>query len=235
MKSIGKDVKCGYFSVNGDVAHLFTREDTARTGNVLVIDHYVKTPEELVADIKGYHEKTGAKIVLGEYGAPIPDIHGQLTEDQQDELIKQNLMALVKIRDIVGGLNYWTAFGGSTEIFKGPENPLKAAKTIEAYFNPMMISGNVQDEFGGALSGATVSNGISTATTNLLGNYSIMATRDHMTLEYSKDGYKPTTYTVYPTEGEKNYTKNAALISTDHNIWYYLRKITHSLTTFTFY
>ncbi|MBI1862873.1 carboxypeptidase regulatory-like domain-containing protein [Candidatus Microgenomates bacterium] len=171
-----------------------------------------------------------------EYGAPIPDIHGNLTEDQQNELIRRNLMALVEIRDIVGGINYWTAFGGSTEIFNGADkSPRKAAKTLESYYNPLMISGNIQDEFGGAISGATVSNGVSNATTNILGNYSLMATPDHLTLAVTKNNFKSQTIAVAEKDGEKNYSKNVALITEKHDFGYYVRKIVHSLTTFTFY
>src|SRR6185369_6754089 len=83
-KIVGKAFLCGYFSVNGDVAReSFTKDVVNKTGGVIVIDHYVKSVEKLAEDIKFLHEKYDAPVVLGEFGAPIPDIHGNMTEDEQ--------------------------------------------------------------------------------------------------------------------------------------------------------
>lgn len=234
MKAIGKKVECGYFSVNGDVAHMFTKDIVDRTGGVLVIDHYVKTPEELITDIKEYHNKTGAKIVLGEYGAPIPDIHGDLTQQEQSDLIRQNMIALVKNRDIVGGINYWTAFGGSTEIFEGDDiKPKLAAVTLGEYFDPYIVNGQVVDEFGGAISGATVSNGLETTKTNLVGNYTLMATRDFVDITVEKNDYTTVDTAIIPEGTRKIYTKNIEMASSNHNLVYMIRKFFYTLSQYT--
>lgn len=235
VRSIGRDVKCGYFSVNGDVARMFTKDIVNRTGGVLVIDHYVKTPEKLIEDIKAYHETTGAKIVLGEYGAPIPDIHGDLSEDEQDKLIKDNMIALVKHRDIIGGINYWTAFGGSTEIFKNQIQPKKAAQTLEAFFNPIVVKGNVQDEFGGAVARATVTSDIARAQTDTFGNYSLLATPDFLTFTVTHPDYREKNVTIVPKDSQKSYTHTVQLVEADHGFWYQIRKLVHKLLSFTFY
>lgn len=235
MKTIGKNAKCGYFSVNGDVAKMFTKDIVDRTGGVLVIDHYVKTPEELIKDIQAYHETTGGKIVLGEYGAPIPDIHGNLSEEEQDKLIRENLIQLVKHRDIIGGINYWTAFGGSTEIFRERINPKKAAKTLEEYFNPMVVKGKVQDELGGAVRGALVENDIAQVKTNSSGNYSLLTTPDFLEFEVIHPEYETKKVKIAVLENEKNYTENVEVKTVNPGFWYQVRKFFHSLTTFTFY
>lgn len=235
MKSIGKNVKCGYFSVNGDVAKMFTKDIVDRTGGVLVIDHYVKTPEELIRDIKAYHKATGGKIVLGEYGAPIPDIHGDLTEDEQDKLIRQNLIQMVKHRDIIGGINYWTAFGGSTEIFSERTNPKKAAKTLEAYFSPVIVKGRVQDEFGGGVHNATVKSDIANVKTDASGSYTLLTTPDFLTLTVTQPEYISKDMKLIITGNEKNSVQNIELVSVKHGFMYQVRKLLYSLRTFTFY
>lgn len=235
MKSIRKNVKCGYFSVNGDVARMFTKDIVDRTGGVLVIDHYVKTPEKLIEDIQAYHQTTGAKIVLGEYGAPIPDIHGDLSEDEQELLIRQNMDLLVKHRDIIGGINYWTAFGGSTEIFRERTQPKKAAKTLEEYFNPIVIKGNVQDEFGAAVANARIENDITTVTTDAFGNYSLLATPHYMSFNVTHPDYRENDVTVTRVGTDKNYLQNIQLVAVKHDFIYHIRKFFNKLISFTSY
>lgn len=192
---IRKNVTCGYYSVNGDVAKLFTRQDVQKIGNVLAIDHYVKTPKQLVDDARTLHEKTGADIILGEYGAPIPDIHGNLNQDEQAALIEQNLDALTKARSFIRGINYWTTFGGSTRLFEAIDQPKKAAAVVEKYYYPITISGTVVDAFGLPIKSATLEvKPYSTTTTDAFGKYTILTTQDHLTLRVNKLGYKSQTH-----------------------------------------
>ena len=134
FSKIGKKVATNLFSMNYDVAKLVMDGPTvAALGNLIVIDHYVKTPEQLAGDIRFLANKTGAKIILGEFGAPIPDIHGSLTETQQAEWVEKALN-LISIQPEVVGLNYWTSFGGTTSIFNTNNTPKLAAKVLERYF-----------------------------------------------------------------------------------------------------
>ncbi len=175
-KVIEKNFKCGYFSVNGDVAReSLTKEVVAKTGGVVVIDHYVKDPNKLVTDIQSLHEKYDAPIVLGEFGAPIPDIHGKMTENQQAEYIAETFSKVLKLGDIVEGINYWTAFGGSTALFENNLDPKKAVDTIASFYNAPRLSGVISDQFGNRIPHATVSiqEGAITRTANLQGVYDI--------------------------------------------------------------
>ncbi len=150
---------CGYYSVNGDIAReIFTKEMVKKTGNVVVIDHFVKTSDQLIADIKSLHEKYDAPIVLGEFGAPIPDIHGTFTETQQSSYIQENLAKVVALGDIVQGVNYWTAFGGSTTLFDEKTlQPKRAVDVIHSFFNSPELKGVVSDQFGNRISNAKIS------------------------------------------------------------------------------
>lgn len=198
FKKIRKNVTCGYYSVNGDVAKLFTREDVQKIGNVLAIDHYVDTPERLVADAKELHENTGADIILGEYGAPIPDIHGDLTEDEQAALIERNMLAIAEHKDFIRGVNYWTTFGGSTRIFESIDKPKKAAAVMKKYYKPVVVKGSVIDAFGLPIKGAQVQiQPFSSVTTDTFGSYTALTTEDHLQMTTSMPGYKAITKAVH--------------------------------------
>ena len=134
FEKIGKKVMV-LDSMNFDVAQLVMDQETAKAmGGIILIDHYVKTPESLEADVKYLAAKTGAKIMLGEFGAPIPDIHGKMTDEQQAEWIENALALLKDDRELIG-LNYWVSVGGSTAIFKGDNTPKPAAQVLKKYFS----------------------------------------------------------------------------------------------------
>ncbi len=138
-------VKCNYFSMNGDVANLLMDRGTVQSlGWVIVVDHYVDTPEKLVADLKRLHDKTGAQIVLGEWGAPIPDIHGRFAETEQAKWLDSALSQLVGLPGVVG-INYWTNSGSSTELWKSGLTPKLSAMVIKDYYSPKEITLQVKN------------------------------------------------------------------------------------------
>lgn len=148
FSKIGRKVQSNLFSMNGDVARLVM--DAPTTGaldGIVTIDHYVGTSDRLLQDIKNIANESGGKIVLGEFGAPIPDIHGDLTEDEQAEWIDE---ALHKLRDAneLEGINYWSAVGGSTAIWRDDGGKKKAVDVLNKYFSPKTAYGIVRDELG---------------------------------------------------------------------------------------
>lgn len=122
------------FPMNLDFAKLVMDETTTKQmGNTITIDHYVKSPQQLADDIKSLHENTSANIVLGEFGAPIPDIHGSLTNQEQANWLAE-VLSIISMEKSLIGLNYWTSFGGSTSIFLDDTSPKPAAKVLENYY-----------------------------------------------------------------------------------------------------
>lgn len=122
------------FPMNLDFAKLIMDKTTSKQiGNIITIDHYVKSPEQLAGDIKSIHENTGANIVLGEFGAPIPDIHGIMNIQEQADWLEETLNLLSKENSLIG-VNYWTSFGGSTSIFLDDGTPKPAAKILDNYY-----------------------------------------------------------------------------------------------------
>lgn len=133
FRIIGKNVQT-VSSMNFDVANLVINEQTANDiGDLVVIDHYVKEPQKLADDIRTLSRKTQSRIMLGEFGAPIPDIHGKLTEEEQARWIDE-LLNLIQTQEEIIGLNYWVGFGGSTAIFNNDYSPKPAAEILRKYF-----------------------------------------------------------------------------------------------------
>jgi hypothetical protein len=131
---IHKNVITNFYSMNKDVAvAVMDRQTTAQLGGVVVIDHYVATPEKLAMDIKKLSALSGGNIVLGEFGVPIPDINGSMTDAQQAQWIKQAMGNLVTIPSLVG-VNYWTSMGGSTALWNLDNSPKPAVSVIRQYY-----------------------------------------------------------------------------------------------------
>lgn len=147
FKQINKNVRSNFNSMNGDVAKLVMNKETTKAmDGIVTIDHYVATPEKLTSDIKALSVSSGGKIVLGEFGAPIPDIHGQMTEDQQAEWIDKALYRVAVNTPQVIGVNYWTNTGSSTELWKKDGTAKKAVETLTSYYNAPVIQVNVKNE-----------------------------------------------------------------------------------------
>ena len=120
--------------MNFDVAKLIMDKETARAlGGLVVIDHYVKSPRKLSEDITYLANEADAQILLGEFGAPIPDIHGVFSEQEQADWINQSL-DLISGQGEVIGLNYWVSHGGTTAIFNSRNSQKPAAYILEKYF-----------------------------------------------------------------------------------------------------
>jgi hypothetical protein len=132
--TINKKVPSNFFSMNLDVAKsIMDQETTAALDGIVVIDHYVQTPEELAQDISSLAEQSGGNVVLGEIGAPIPDIHGTMTEEQQKEWLEHSLQLLSKIEQLKG-IGYWVNKGGSTALWHSDGSPKLGVSVLTKYY-----------------------------------------------------------------------------------------------------
>lgn len=134
FRLIGKNVITNYFPMNGDVAKLVMDKDTTRSiGGVVAVDHYVADSDTLNNDLTELAKLSGGKVILAEFGAPIPDIHGNMTEDVQSEWIDRTLEKILVNPNVIG-ISYWTNIGGSTGIWGSDNSPKKAVTTLTKYF-----------------------------------------------------------------------------------------------------
>jgi hypothetical protein len=134
FKTINKDVTANYYSMNADVARkIMDRDTTKALDGVVTIDHYVNSPQQLADDIVQIAEQSGGKIVLGELGAPIPDIHGPMNEKAQADWLAESLR-LVSDLDQVEGINYWVNLGGTTALWRTDKSPKPIVEVLTQYY-----------------------------------------------------------------------------------------------------
>ncbi|KKQ52118.1 MAG: hypothetical protein UT19_C0004G0045 [Candidatus Woesebacteria bacterium GW2011_GWB1_39_10b] len=173
FQMIGKDVKGGYFSMNADVAKLIMDKDTTKAlGEIVVIDHYVEDPEQLSKDVAEIAEKSDGKVILGEIGVPIPDIHGYMTASQQADWV-QKALSLLSSKQVLLGINYWVASGGTTSLWYDDASEKPSVEVIRNYFIPNELSGKVVDELGKSIKEAEVIAGAKNVNTNSEGVFRI--------------------------------------------------------------
>jgi hypothetical protein len=186
----GKNVACNYFPMNYDIATLvMDKPTTMALGGLVVIDHYVPTAEILDSTIDQLAQKTGGKIVVGEFGAPIPDIHGDLTEAAQAGWIQSALTKLVDNSNVVG-VNYWTGFGGSTKLWNDDGSPRQAVAMVSKFYKAPTIKGYVVDEIGRPIDKVLVSDGERTSLSGKNGDFYLPTLTSSLNLTASKDGYQ---------------------------------------------
>ena len=131
---INKKVKYGYFSMNADVAQaVMDKPTTHALGEIVVIDHYVRTPEGLANEVASIAQQSGGSVVLGEFGAPIPDINGLMTENQQRDWLGSSLQLLSGVNSLIG-LNYWVNKGGSTALWRDDGSAKPAVDVLKRYY-----------------------------------------------------------------------------------------------------
>ncbi|MBX4188326.1 MAG: carboxypeptidase-like regulatory domain-containing protein [Candidatus Doudnabacteria bacterium] len=170
----GKKMYAVVFSMNGDVTKLVMDRETVKSlGNRIVIDHYVTTPEKLVEDTKNLGSATGARIMLGEFGAPVPDLHGELSPEDQKILVERTLRQVAQEGNILG-INYWVFAGGTTELWTDSGKHEKAAaKALKTYYSPSLATGYILDDSGNPISSASISTSFAETRTDSRGKFQI--------------------------------------------------------------
>ena len=157
FRLINVNVQVNLNSMNGDVAHLIMDKPTTQAlGGRVVIDHYVRTPQELNDDVTEIAEKSGGEIILGEFVAPIPDINGEMTQQEQADWLDESL-SLLQSNPHLYGLSYWTNVGGSTALWTESGTPKLAVDVVKKHFTPPVLTGKVVDTLGNPVATATLS------------------------------------------------------------------------------
>lgn len=221
-----KQVSTNYYSMNGDVAQLvMNKGTTSRLGGVITIDHYVSTPQKLGSDIRTMAQNSGGKVVLGEFGAPIPDIHGKMTEQEQADWVDRALTEIIK-GNKVESVSYWTNRGGSTMLWNDDDTPRKVVGVLTKYYKPYIIQGNVLDLSDKPLDGVKVSSNIAESK-SVAGSYSIPTVSRVTKLRFSKPGYMDVFRTITVTENTE--VSNVSLYPIGGSFWHRLYAIFVSL------
>lgn len=187
FEKIGKNVDVSWLSMNGGLAMRMLDAPTVdNIGNVVTIDHYIKTPLEMSQFIDYFNNKFGAKVVIGEFGAPIPDINGPMDEDTQAEFVDKLFRELKSRKDKVIGVSYWDLIDGSTALLNQDGSSRNVVDVVRKYFIPAEIHGTVRDNFGRPLQNLpiVINNGGGITKTDNKGNYSFLLTQGNYTVSY---------------------------------------------------
>ncbi len=134
FEKIHKKVMSNFASMNYDVANLvMDKETTGLLGGIVTIDHYIRNSNDYTADINSLAQKSGGKIMIGEFGAPIPDLQGSMTPQQQATWVQDALTTLGSNPNVVG-VNYWVNMGGSTHLWNDDMSPRPVVLNLTHFF-----------------------------------------------------------------------------------------------------
>lgn len=64
-----------------------------------------------------------SKIVISKFGAPIPDINGDMTEEQQADFIDAIFNKFYQQRNNIVGINYFVIMDGTTKLLNDDYSP----------------------------------------------------------------------------------------------------------------
>lgn len=192
FKKINRDVAFGYNSMNGDVARLIMDKKTTKAlGGVVAIDHYVASGEQTSSDITEIAKNSGGKVFLGEFGAPIPDIHGDMSEKEQAEWLREAFDILTENQDLVG-INYWVGKGGSTKLWNDNGTARIAVDTVTEVFKPKNIEGRVKDIYNRSVSNAHVVTTRFETNSDKDGKFKLPYREENEVITIEATGYKTT-------------------------------------------
>jgi len=220
FRKIGKGVRTNYFPMNGDVAELVMDKATTKAlGGVVVVDHYVSDTNRLLEDIIDLAEKSGGRVMLGEFGAPIPDIHGEFNDDEQAGWVEDAMAGLSSL-DVVLGVNYWTSFGSSTQLWNGDGSARKVVQVLKKYYSPNVFTGYIVDETGRPIAGAKITVNDKIFLSDGKGKFSLITIGNVGEMSIYASGYESAT--VEPSE-------KIVMKKVLPGLWYDLGKVFHGL------
>lgn len=206
FSKINKKVYTNVFSIIGGRAkEVVDKQTLDALDNLVTIDHYVRNPQSMAEYLDYFPKNLGAKIILGEFGAPIPGINGAMTEEEQADFIDAILGEVYKSRKYVIGVNYWTLLGGSTALLSSDFEPRKVTDVIKKYFMPGIIKGNVKNTLSENIKGLRIeiNDGLDNVLTDKNGNFIITVPAGRVKMTFDKSGFIPYTKDLLIGNGEK--------------------------------
>jgi len=196
FERIGKRVTSNYLSMNGDIARLIMDEPTTEVlGGIVAIDHYVSSPARLVADVKAIARQSGGRVVLSEFGVPVPDVHGVMQEWEQAQWIQNAFKELIAMPEVVG-VNYWTGYGGSTALWREDGAPKASVEVMREYFIPETISGYVKDTLDRPVEGALVAHPYGSVVSKKNGFFAFPYRGRSIAITVTREGYDSRTISL---------------------------------------
>ncbi|HUD18826.1 MAG TPA: glycosyl hydrolase [Patescibacteria group bacterium] len=202
---IHKNVHINWTSIIGGRAKEVLDTQAVRAlGNLITIDHYVKTPKDMETYINYFSQSMKSDVLIGEFGAPIPDINGPMTEDQQANFVDSIFNVLYAKKQYVEGVNYFALSNGTTEIIDALGNVTKAYNVIKKYYIPGQITGDVTNTLGDFVSNEPVKtiDGTNQTVTDAKGKFSLVGPAVPTTIVVGGKIYQSLQYAFDLTNGD---------------------------------
>lgn len=225
FNGIGKDVHSNVFSVIGGRAReVMTPGTAAALGGVVTIDHYIKDPGNMGEYVEYFASDLGARTLVGEYGAPIRDINGDMTESDQARHVEAVFGELYKHRRNVYGINYYVLSEGTTSLLNQDGSEREAAQVVRKYFTPAVITGTVKNTLGEPVEGVRIAteDGYSKAQTDGRGFYALPVPAETVQITFESGTHVPIVEMIEISKGG-TVTQNAIMDPYKKNFLYKLR------------
>lgn len=212
-----------YDSMNADIAKtVLTPKTIDGLGGVVLIDHYVKTVAQFKNDIQNIPKEIGGVIGLGEFGAPVPDLQGDMTNDAQAQYVGELLQALNQNNKSIPLVNYWDLTGGSTALAQDDGTPKEAYAVVQSYYTAPRVYGSVYNTLGDLLASTVSVPAVGYDGNFPNGSYEVFLPTGARTLQASAPGYNPVTVTLSKTVASST-VKDFYLMPMHESLWYKLR------------
>lgn len=158
FREINVPVQTNWISLSGGVARSMIDQRTVDAlGGLVTLDHYVSHPDGMAEYINYFHIPFNAQIVFGEFGAPIPDLNGQMNEREQAVFVDTLLWELFLEREKIKGINYWTLSESSTALINGIQHEREVTQTIRKYYQPAELIVKATDNHGKPIANVIIS------------------------------------------------------------------------------
>jgi hypothetical protein len=225
VKEVAAPVRCGFFSTNGDVAEkIYTLDTIHKIGAVTTIDHYVSSVERMDRDIVNLQKQKQAQVFLGEFGAPIPDINGNMTEAEQSLFVRRLFNTFYVRKNIITGVNYWVLRGGSTSLLNDDGSERAVTETVRDFYKPGVIRGTVMNTIGQPLGGVNIrtGDGVQSIKTDRKGQFSLTLPAGRTDLTFEIAGYSSQNFPVESIRATA-ITQTIELNPVKQSLWYKAR------------
>jgi Carboxypeptidase regulatory-like domain len=154
---INKKISCNWFSMSGGHAKsIFNEPSIASLNRVVTIDHYMRDSRDMGEYIDYFVKKYNARLVIGEYGAPIPDLNGKMTPEEQATFVRHTFIEMYTRRAAIEGINYWTLLDSSTQLLNDDYSERAVVEVVKDFYIPGVLVGRVVNSNGKGVAEAAV-------------------------------------------------------------------------------
>ena len=193
FSKIKRRVHTNIFSIIGGRAkEVLDKKTLDALDNLVTIDHYIKNPSSMAEYIDYFSQNFQTKVLVGEFGAPIPDINGSMDENQQAIFIDEVFQKLYKNKTDVFGINYNVLSQGTTKLLNDDGTERQAVGVIKNYFMPGVVKGIVTNTLGDQLKNIPVKtgDGLNITATGRQGHYTIVIPASTVDIAVGGNKYK---------------------------------------------